>query len=290
MNYSEQRKKMRSILAGSQCLSPARIYDPLSACVAAHAGYEFGLLAGSAAANTTLAAPDGLALLTLTEFADLIRRIVRASKISLLADADHGYGNALNVMRTVQELEHAGVGALSIEDTALPRRFGQPDSKDEVISTEEMVGKLRAAVAARQDPSLVIAGRISALTVEGAERTLARVLAYAATGVDAIFLIRPQKIEHIAAIHAATKLPIILGSKAPDSSTNEQLAAAGVRVHLPGHEPLAAAAKALRETYAHLFNAGAPAELKAKIATEQEVATLVNNENYKQWGREYLGR
>ena len=112
MNHTEQRKRLRALMAGSKCLSPASVFDPLSARVAEAVGYEIGMLAGSVASNTTLAAPD-LIVLTLTEFADQIRRIMRVSKLSLIVDADHGYGNALNVMRTVQELEHAGVSALS---------------------------------------------------------------------------------------------------------------------------------------------------------------------------------
>src|SRR5512132_3430049 len=123
MNHSEQRKRFRAVLAGTKCVSPASVYDPLSARLAESVGYEIGMLAGSVASNTTLAAPD-LIVLTLTEFADQIRRIMRAANLSLIVDADHGYGNALNVMRTVQECEHAGVSAMSIEDTALPTRFG----------------------------------------------------------------------------------------------------------------------------------------------------------------------
>src|SRR6476620_10644086 len=150
MNHTQQRNKLRTLLAGSKCLSPASVFDPLSARVAEAVGYEIGMLAGSVASNTTLAAPD-LIVLTLTEFADQVRRIMRASGLSLIVDADHGYGNALNVMRTVEELQHAGVSAMSIEDTALPARFGQ--KQEELISVEEMVGKLKAAVKARTDPS-----------------------------------------------------------------------------------------------------------------------------------------
>src|SRR3990172_9767086 len=143
MNHTEQRGKMRVILSGSRCLTPARVYDPLSARVAEAVGYEIGMLAGSVASNTTLAAPD-LIVLTLTEFAEQIRRIMRVSKLSLIVDADHGYGNALNVMRTVQELEHAGVSALSIEDTVLPKPFGQAEGKESLTSIEEGLGKLRS--------------------------------------------------------------------------------------------------------------------------------------------------
>ena len=286
MNHSEQRKRLRAILAGARCLSPASVFDPLSARVAEAAGYEIGMLAGSVASNTTLAAPD-LIVLTLTEFAEQIRRIMRASKLSLIVDADHGYGNALNVMRTIEELEHAGVSALSIEDTALPLRFGQPEGTDELISVGEMVGKLKAAVAARRDPSLVIAGRTAALKVEDTERTVARVKAYAATGVDAIFIIGVESLDQVRAVHDAVKLPVIVGS-APASLKREDLAACGARILLQGHQPVAAAVKALHEVYTHLFNGGAPADLKSKIATPQEMEHLVNGGNYKQWQREYL--
>src|SRR5258708_7566521 len=123
MNHTEQRERLRKFLAGSKCLTPASVFDPLSARVAESVGYEVGLLAGSVASHTTLAAPD-LILLTMSEFAAQIRRIMRVSNLSLIVDADHGYGNALNVMRTTQEFEHAGVSALSIIDWALPKRFG----------------------------------------------------------------------------------------------------------------------------------------------------------------------
>ena len=135
MNHSEQRNKLRALMAESKCLSPASVFDPLSARVAEAVGFEIGMLAGSVASNTTLAAPD-LIVLTLTEFADQVRRIMRVSKLSLVVDADHGYGNALNVMRTVQELEHAGVSALSIEDTMLPTPFGQAEGKERLINGE----------------------------------------------------------------------------------------------------------------------------------------------------------
>lgn len=287
MSHTEQRKRLRAVFAGTKCLSPASVYDPLSARVAESVGYALGMLAGSVASNTTLAAPD-LIVLTLTEFADQVRRIMRASNLSLIVDADHGYGNALNVMRTVEEIEHAGVSALSIEDTALPTPFGQPEGADTLISTEEAVGKLRAAVHARQDPSLVIAGRTSALKIEGTNSAIARAKAYEAAGVDAIFVVGLERLDQIEAIHAAVKLPIIVGS-APASLKREDLAARGARVLLQGHQPLPAAVKALREVYTHLYNGGAPADLKDKIAPAGEMDKLVNAAAYKTWQRDYLG-
>jgi oxaloacetate decarboxylase len=286
MNHTEQRKRLRAVFAGAKCLSPASVYDALSARVAESVGYELGMLAGSVASNTTLAAPD-LIVLTLTEFADQIRRIMRASRLSLIVDADHGYGNALNVMRTVEELEHAGVSGMSIEDTALPTRFGQAEGADELISTAEMVGKLKAAVAARRDPSTVILGRTAALKVEDTPRTVARAKAYAACGVDAIFVVGVESVDQVRAVHEAVNLPIMVGS-APASIKREDFAAAGARVLLQGHPPVAAAVKALKEVYAHLYNGGAPADLKDRIAPVKEMDALVNGEAYKKRQKDYL--
>jgi oxaloacetate decarboxylase len=287
MNHTEQRKRLRAVFAGEKCISPASVYDVLSARIAESVGYEVGMLAGSVAANTTLAAPD-LIVLTLTEFADQVRRIMRASKLSLIVDADHGYGNALNVMRTVEELEHAGVSGMSIEDTALPTRFGQTDGTDELISLDEMVGKLKAAVAARRDRSTVILGRTAALKVEGTDGAVKRAKAFAACGVDAVFLVGVQSAEQVKAVHAAAKLPIMVGS-APASIKREDFAAAGARVLLQGHQPVAAAVKAVNEVYTHLFNGGAPTDLKDRIASAGDIDKLVNAAAYKTWQRDYLG-
>jgi len=286
MNHTQQRERLRKLMAGTQCLSPASVYDALSARVAESVGYEIGMLAGSVASNTTLAAPD-LIVLTLTEFAGQVRRIMRASTLSLVVDADHGYGNALNVMRTVEELEHAGVSAMSIEDTALPARFGQKEGADELISIAEMVGKLKAAVKARTDPALVIAGRTAALKLEDTARAVTRAQAYEQAGVDAIFVIGVEKLEQVEAIHRAVKLPIIVGS-APASLKREELAARGARILLQGHQPVAAAVKALREVYAHLHSGGAPAELKDRVASAKEMEQYTRGDTYKQWQRDYL--
>jgi carboxyvinyl-carboxyphosphonate phosphorylmutase len=286
MRHTEQRKRLRAVFAGKQCISPASVYDGLSARVAESVGYQVGMLAGSVASNTTLAAPD-LIVLTLTEFADQVRRIMRASDLSLIVDADHGYGNALNVMRTVEELEHAGVSGMSIEDTALPTPFGQKEGTDELISLDEMVGKLKAAVAARRDPSTVILGRTAALKVEGTEGTIKRAKAFAACGVDAIFIIGVESVDQVRAVHEAAKLPVMVGG-APASVKHEAVAAAGGRVMLQGHQPVAAAVKAVREVYTHLFNGGAPGDLKDKIASAGEIDKLVRGETYKKWQKDYL--
>jgi len=204
-----------------------------------------------------------------------------------MADADHGYGNALNVIRTVQELEHAGVSAIAIEDVAQPARFGEQKGKPLLVSTEEMVGKLRAAVSARQDPSLVIVGRVAALKVEDVHCTVTRAKAYAATGVDAIFITGLKKLADFEAIRAAITLPIVLGST-PDIR-REDLAERGVRILIQGHQPIAAVAKALHVTYSHLFNGGAASDLQPKLAKLEEMDFNLNVEKFREMKRDYLG-
>jgi carboxyvinyl-carboxyphosphonate phosphorylmutase len=176
---------------------------------------------------------------------------------------------------------------MTIEDTVLPTRFGQKEGTDELISKEEMVGKLKAAVAARRDPSLIIAGRSSALKVEGTEGAVARAKAYAATGVDAIFLVGVESLDQVKAVHDAVKLPVLVGS-APASLKRDDFAAAGARILLQGHQPVAAAVKALRDTYEHLFKGGSPADLKSRIASAEEMNKLTRNDAHRKWQRDYL--
>src|SRR3954469_2588311 len=144
MHWTPRREQFRAVLAGSRCVYPGSVHDPISARIAEDLGFEIGMFAGSVASLAVLGAPD-LIVLTLSEFAGQAYRINRAGNLPLLVDADHGYGNALNVKRTVEELETAGVAALSIEDTALPRPFGSDAAQ--LIPIAEGVGKMRAALA-----------------------------------------------------------------------------------------------------------------------------------------------
>src|SRR5690606_32660605 len=173
-------------LDAERCLYPASVFDPVSARIAKELGFELGMLAGSIASFTVLGAPD-LTVLTLTELAQQAHRIGRACDLPLIVDADHGFGNALSVRRTVEELETAGVAGLTIEDTDLPTGYGR--SGKSLVSVEEAVGKMRAAVDARQDAGLCIFGRSTAFGSANFDEALARVDAYAKTGVDALFLV-----------------------------------------------------------------------------------------------------
>ncbi len=286
LSITERRRRLRSLLGSSQCVTPASVFDPISARLASQAGFTFGMLGGSVASQASLAAPD-VNILTLTELADLVRRMTRASDISLFVDADHGFGNALSSARTTEELEHAGACGFSLEDTALPTRFGQAEGSDELITLDEMLGKLRAAVGARRDPELIIAGRSSALKVEGLAGALRRTTEMAKTGVDAIFLIGVQTLDEVRAIHDATRLPIILGT-APANLTHTALAQVGARILLQGHLPLAIAAKALAGAYQQLFAGAKPSDLNAQALSASEMDALTGGPAVKQQKRNFL--
>ena len=171
MAFRQRREKLRSILNGSTCIRPGSVYDATSIRIAEDLGFELGMFGGSVASLVVLGDPD-IALITLTELAEQMRRMSRASALPVLVDADHGYGNALNVRRTVQELETAGAAGLTIEDTLLPQAFGQPGTQ--LISLEEGVGKMKAALDGRSDPSLVIMGRTGARVRHAVSTTRSR--------------------------------------------------------------------------------------------------------------------
>lgn len=285
MLLSARRQRYRQVLEGNACVHPASVFDAMSARMAESLGFEIGMFAGSIASGTVLGAPD-LVVLTLTEFAEQIRRITRGSDLPLMVDADHGYGNALNVMRTVQELEAAGVAALTIEDTVLPRPFG--GQGEGLITLAEMVGKLRAAVAARQDPSLVILGRTGALRRGGIAEAAQRLKAYQETGIDGIFLAGASTRAEVEAMHQATRLPLLLGGATPELSDRAFLAANGVRIALQGHYPFYASIKAVYDTLKYLRDGGAPSGLKDRVASEELLNIAMKQDEYKHWQREYL--
>src|SRR5881275_984110 len=156
MTFQKRRDALRLILSGSVCVRPGSVYDAMSIRIAADLGFELGMFGGSVASLAVLGDPD-VTLITLSELAEQMRRMSRAADLPVLVDADHGYGNALNVRRTVQELETAGAAGLTIEDTLLPQAFGV--SEPQLIPLEEGVGKMKAALDGRSDPSLVIMGR-----------------------------------------------------------------------------------------------------------------------------------
>ncbi len=261
----EKREAFRAILSGKDVIKPGSVYDPISARIAEDVGFELGLFGGSAASLTILGDPD-LLLITLSELAEQVRRICRAGKIPVLVDADHGYGNALNVRRTVQELEAAGAAGLTIEDTLLPQAYGQ--AKPQVISVEEGVGKMKAALDGRSDLSLVIVGRTGAASITNIDDAVARAKAYEATGVDALFFTGLKTRAELQAISGVTKLPIIMGSADGELADTAFLASQRVRVANQGHQPIAAATQAVYDTLKALRDSTSPKDLKGLPSSE----------------------
>ena len=284
MHWTDRRERYRETIASGACVHPASVHDAISARIAEDLGFEIGMFAGSIASFAVLGAPD-LIVLTLTEFAAQAYRINRAGKLPLMVDADHGYGNALNVMRTVQELETAGVAALMIEDTLLPRAFGE--TKPSLISLEEGAGKMRAALAAREDPALFIIGRTSAPSITGLADGIRRLKAYEQTGVDALFIAGGLSRADLNAIAAEVKIPLMLGGVPPDLLDKEYFASRGVRVALQGHQPFAAAVKATYDTLKALRDGTKPSALSG-IASPDLMARVTRDGDYKTWTEKFL--
>jgi len=265
MPFRQRRENLRAILSGPACVRPGSVYDAISIRIAEDLGFEVGMFGGSVASLAVLGDPD-IALITLTELAEQMRRMSRAGSLPVLVDADHGYGNALNVRRTVQELDAAGAAGLTIEDTLLPQAFGE--TKTQLISLEEGVGKMEAALDGRGDPSLVIMARTGAASVTSLDDAIARARAYEATGVDALFLTGIKAPGELEAIAAATRLPIVLGG-APEAMTAlDSLSRQRVRIALQGHAPFAAATQAVYETLKALREGTSPKQLKGLASTE----------------------
>lgn len=285
------RERFRRILARPECTLAAPIFDPLSARVADLLGWEVCKLSGSVGKFADLAVPDVLSISNTSDLVDLCWRINRVSDACLIADADDGGGNALNVFRSVRELEAAGVAAIEIEDSQVTRRFGEEQSRHSLMfSIEEQVGKLKAAVAARRDPSTVIVARTSALAHLPLNETLERIRAYSQTGAEAIMLPGvPRGRADVAAVRQATALPLFVLGVPPDGPEAPGfLAAQGVRVRYLGQGLYACVVKALVEGLRHLKEGGSPAELKERGAPKELLDQVSRTRHFIEWQEKYL--
>ncbi len=285
MMVQERREAFRAVLSGQKVIRPGSVYDAVSARIAEDLGFEIGILGGSAASLAILGDPD-LVLITLSELAEQVRRITRAGRLPVMVDADHGYGNALNVRRTVQEMETAGAAALTIEDTLLPQAYGE--AKPQLISIEEGVGKMKAARDGRSDLSLVIFGRTGAASISGIDDTVARAKAYEAAGVDALFFTGIKTRAEVQAIAAATKLPIMLGTVDGDLDDDGFLASQRVRIANQGHAPIAAATQAVYATLKALREGTRPKDLQG-LPSGELTARVMRESVMKQRTADMLG-
>jgi len=289
MPFRKRREALRSILSGSSCIRPGSVYDATSIRIAEEVGFELGMFGGSVASLAVLGDPD-ITLITLTELAEQMRRMSRAADLPVLVDADHGYGNALNVRRTVQELEVAGAAGLTIEDTLLPQAYGV--AEPQLIPIEEGIGKMKAAVDARRDPALVIMGRTGTRGGGPSATSFAdcvvRAKAYEATGVDALFFTGLTTRKEVETIAAATTLPIVLGNPQGELDDTAFLISQRVRIALQGHAPFAAATQAVYETLKALREGASPKALKG-LASSDLTGRVTRDADVKARSAEFLG-
>lgn len=279
------RRSLREILAGQDCLIASSVFDPVSARFAKALGSEVGVMGGSVASHTVLGAPD-IVLLTAAELVEQARRICRLDAVNLIVDADHGYGNALNAMRIVQELQAAGVAATCIEDSVLPREFGAGDAQG-LISIEEGVKKMQAAVLARGTGPMLVVARTNANGSEGPQEAARRFAAYQETGVDALFVPYLKKKEELEIISHGLKLPMIVGGSDASLFDRADLTTRGVKVWLWGHQPFGVAAQALFDAMKAVQEGALPSELANKpSASTMNLAT--DTAGYEQLTQQYL--
>ena len=199
--------RLRQLIEREELLIAPGAYDPyLARCVQA-AGFEAVYMTGAGVSHAALGMPD-LGLLTFSEMVDRAWRIADAVELPLFADADTGYGNALNVIRTVKAYERAGVAGLHLEDQEMPKKCGHFDEK-KVIPLDEMLGKLKAALDARQDPDFIVIARTDARTALGFDEAIERAQAFAEVGVDMVFVESPTSEAELERVGASVNKPLL---------------------------------------------------------------------------------
>ena len=285
MNWNDRRLQFREIMEKKICENPASVFDPISGRIAEELKYKVGILAGSIASMTILGDPD-LLLITLSEFSAQALRISRSNKLPLLVDADHGYGNALNVRRTVEELETSGVAALTIEDTELPISYGANNNLG-LLGIDEGIGKMKAAIEARQDPNLSIVARTSAFQLSNDEDAISRAKAYENIGVDAIFFAGISKKEQLEELSNNTSIPIFIAPKGNELYDKAYLASKNVKICLLGHHPFEASIQAVYDTLKSLKD-GIPMTELNNIASRELIDKVTKKDEYEALIRRYL--
>jgi 2-methylisocitrate lyase-like PEP mutase family enzyme len=264
-------QRLKELLARRAAVTVPGAANALFARVIEELGFEAVYVTGAGIANMLLGAPD-VGLTTLTEVCDTAAAIAEAVSVPIIVDADTGFGNAVNVMRTVRALERAGAAGIQIEDQVFPKKCGHFAGKD-VIAREEMVQKIKAAVDTRHDQSLQIIARTDAYAVEGLERALERAQAYVAAGADATFVEAPTTLEELARIPKALDVPqvanIVFGGKTPDPG-REKLAELGFSIVLYANAALQAALKASYDVLSVLKSEGSLRSVVDRLASFEE--------------------
>jgi 2-methylisocitrate lyase-like PEP mutase family enzyme len=288
MSTQSLNKVLRqALVAGAGHMMPGA-GNALAARFIEAAGHKMMLVSGAAVANNYLGVPD-LGLVSVTELADHVAAIRDVVNIPILADGDTGFGNAINARRTVQLLERAGANAIMLEDQTYPKRCGHFEGKD-IISTQEMVSKLKAAVDARKDPDLMILARTDARAVEGFEAALDRARAYQEAGADFLFIEAPLTREELLAIPAAVPgihlCNMVIGGKTP-LLPREELAQAGYAVVCYANAALQASMLAMQQAMQHLAEHGSIKGFESKLMMFAERQEALDANHFKELEKRY---
>lgn len=281
---------LKQRLAQPQPLLAPGVYDALSALVAEQAGFEALYLSGASIAYTRLGRSD-IGLTTATEVAQILAHITDRVPLPVIVDADTGFGNALNTQRTVRDFERAGAAMIQLEDQTFPKRCGHLDGKA-VIPTQEMCGKLKAALDARQSASTLILARTDAVAVEGLDAALERAEQYLACGVDALFIEALRSPEQMGAACArfAHRVPLLAnmveGGKTPVQSAAE-LGARGFRIVIFPGGTARAVAHTLQAYYASLHQHQTTAPWQGQMLDFDGLNAVIGTPELLEAGRRY---
>ncbi|MGZ9244010.1 MAG: isocitrate lyase/PEP mutase family protein [Candidatus Binatia bacterium] len=283
------RQTLKALLRRNKLLVAPGCFDGLSARLVQEAGFEAADLSGGAVARS-MGIPD-IGLVTMSESIDRAVQVVAAINIPIIADADTGYGNAVNLVRSVREFERAGVAAIHIEDQITPKRCGHLDGK-EVISLSEMAKKLEAALATRIDPDFCIIARTDARGVNGFDDAVKRANAFAKLGVDAIFFEAPQSEEELAEIpRRVPNIPLLVnvfkGGKTP-MLPMPRLEQMGYRIAIYPSETQRAAIHAMRTVLSTLKREGTTESIDAALTTFKDRDKVVGLDDWNKIEREFM--
>jgi 2-methylisocitrate lyase-like PEP mutase family enzyme len=282
-------RELRTMLSPGAALLLPGVANALAARIVADQGFTAAYVTGAGIANTFLGVPD-IGLVTVTELAEHVAAIRAAFPGPLVVDADTGFGNPLNMVRTVELLERAGADALQIEDQVFPKRCGHFAGK-EVIPAAEMVAKVKAAVDTRRDRDLLIIARTDAIAPEGFEAAIERAAAYHDAGADVTFVEAPTTMEQIADIPRRLPWPqlanIVLGGRTPELP-NEKLKELGYAGVIYANVALQAAVKGMQAALGELRRKGHMGEAIGMVADFAERQRLVHKDDYDALERKYV--
>jgi methylisocitrate lyase len=282
-------KRLRELLARDEILIVPGAYDALIARMIEKVGFDAVYMTGGGTVNALTGLPDN-GLITLTEMVMNARYMAQTTSIPIISDADTGYGNAVNVMRTVQEFEKAGVAAIHLEDQVAPKRCGHLVGK-EVISIEEMVGKIRAACAARNDPDFVIIARIDARAVLGFDEAMRRARAYREAGADVLFPEALESEEEFREFAKAAECPLLANMTEFGKSpylTAQQFEAMGYKIVIFPVSTLRVALRAVLDFLTNLKERGTQKDLVDQMLTRKDLYELIDYDTFHTYERDFV--